>query len=151
MGAHWASDFEAVTARFVRLHILACKTPQSVSSLWEFQVFMRPEAWEKAGEWRLGTGTESGEFRVDLSGSVLNPGQYEVRFVSADGNVPFEVTEVSRWFEGHEAGASFLTRTMPRVFLLNRTQAVGVGAFSAVHFRINAPAGTSGRVEVRWK
>ena len=151
IGAAWASDFDPVTARYVRLHILACATSQAVPSLWDFQIFTRPAAWEQAGEWAVSDGTAGQDVAADLSAWVLDPGQYEIRFQSADNNAAFTIPQASVWFEGHKAADAFLTKPTPHTFLLNRTQAVGEGASSAIHVHIQAAAGTKGQIFIRWK
>ena len=68
-GERWAGEFDRVTARFVRLHILAYDGPGV--TLWDFQVHDRAAAWESAGLW---SGSEA---LVDLSrrfdGARLRP------------------------------------------------------------------------------
>ena len=126
IGAAWASDFDPVTARYVRLHILACATPQAVPSLWDFQIFTRPEAWEQAGEWVVSDGTAGQDVTADLSAWVLDPGQYDIRFESADNKAAFTIPQASVWFEGQQSGGRF-SHEVHAAYFSSQSHAGGCG------------------------
>ena len=130
-----------MTGRFVRLHILKYKG--SAPTLWEFQLRDRPDAWEKVGNWQGGA-----EVRVDLSPSVIEAGHYSVRFVIADGT-PVVVERATLLFEGRAAEPALLTGVGTDTLTLNRSQAIGEGASTAIRASLRAPAGSSGVVQIR--
>ncbi len=117
IGDNWKTDFDRVTTRFVRLHILQYEGP--APTLWEFQVDDRADAWEQVSEWQAGV-----DVQVDLSVPVCEPGQYEVRFVLEDGE-PVVVERAALLLEGRAADPSLLSGIGTNTLQLNRTQAVG--------------------------
>jgi hypothetical protein len=141
IGGSWSTDFERVTGRFVRLHILEYVGPGP--TLWEFQLRDRPEAWETVGGWQGGR-----EVTVDLSRVVSEAGQYEVRFVAADGK-PVTVGQAVLLFEGREAAPGFLSGVRTGTLKLNRTQAIGEGASTALRVTLDAASSAKGVVQVR--
>jgi hypothetical protein len=141
IGAHWETTFPRVTVRYVRVHFLEYTGP--APTLWEFQLYDRADAWETAGPWQGGK-----EVTVDLSVAVNEPGQYEVRFVDAAGQ-PVTVDRASLWLEGKEAAPGTLDGVGTGLLLLNRTQALGDGASTALRVVLRAAAGATGTVEIR--
>jgi alpha-L-fucosidase len=137
----WSSDFDRVTGRFVRLHILEYAGPSL--QLYEFELRDRPDAWEKAGTWQGGA-----ETLADLSPAVIEAGQYEVRYVAADGK-PVVVERATLLLEDHDADASLLSGVGTGTLKFSRTQAVGEGASTAIRATLRAPAGDSGMVQIR--
>lgn len=124
IGSSWSADFERTTARYVRFHVLEYFGPGV--TLWDFSLRDRPGAWERVGEWRGGF-----EQQIDLSAAVTEPGQYELQLVD-DGGQPAEIQRASLLFEGRPADARFLTGVGSSTLHLNRTQAVGDGAATAI-------------------
>jgi len=141
IGVSWNGDFDRVTGRFVRLHILKYKGP--APTLWEFQLRDRPEAWETLGKWQGGP-----EVQADLSPGVIEPGQYDVRFVAADGK-PVVVERATLLLEGHKADATLLSNVGTDILTINRSQAVGEGASTAIRAILRSPSGSSGVVQIR--
>jgi alpha-L-fucosidase len=140
IGAAWQADFERVTGRYVRLHILKYTGPGP--TLWEFQLYDHPEAWEMAGQWR------GAEATVDLSAVVTEAGQYDVRFVTADG-VPVPIVEAKAILEGRPAASGVVTGIGTDTVTLNRTQAIGPGASTAIQARLKVDAGAQVMAKVR--
>jgi hypothetical protein len=132
-------EFERVTARYVRLHVLKYDGPEP--TLWEFQLDDRPEAWEDVGPWS-GTAVE-----LDLTPFVTEPGQYEVRLVGADGT-PAAIAGSEALFEGVASPAA-VTTASDREITVNRTQAVGPGASTVLRVRLTGPGARQGRAQVR--
>ena len=141
IGGAWSAEFERVTGRFVRLHILDYVGPGP--TLWEFELRDRPEAWETIDDWQGGT-----EVTMDLSRVVCEAGQYEVRFLAADGK-PVTVNKAVLLFEGREAEPAFLSGVRTDTLKLNRTQAIGEGASTALRVTLDAAASAKGVVQVR--
>ena len=141
IGNDWSADFSRVTAQFIRLHILEYIGPSP--TLWEFQLRDRPEAWENAADWQGG-----GEITVDLSAAVNEAAQYEVRFVGVDGK-PVAVDRATLLFEGQTAGANFLSGVGSDRLKLNRTQAVGNGASTALRVTLRTGKDAKGAVQIR--
>jgi len=141
MGGQWQTAFSRVTGRYVRLHILEYTGP--APTLWEFQLYDRAGAWEAAGAWQGGQ-----EVSVDLSMAVNEPGQYEVHFIDAGGKAA-TVDKASLWLEGKEAPPGTLDGVGTGLLLLNRTQAIGEGASTALRATLRAPADARGTVEIR--
>ncbi|MCF7731293.1 MAG: alpha-L-fucosidase [Akkermansiaceae bacterium] len=141
IGGSWSADFDRVTGRFVRLHILEYVGPGP--TLWEFQLRDRPEAWETIGGWQGGK-----EMAVDLSRVVCEAGQYEVRFLAADGK-PLTVGRAVLLFEGREAESVFLSGVRTEVLKLNRTQAIGEGASTALRVTLDGSSSAKGVVQIR--
>ncbi len=141
IGEHWQTDFDRVTTRFVRLHILEYVGP--APTLWEFQVDDRAGAWQQVTAWQAGP-----EVQVDLSQVICEPGQYEVHFVTADGN-PIVVESATLLLEGRAVDPSLLSGVGTDTLKLNRSQAVGDGASTAIRVALQAPAGTHGVVQFR--
>ncbi|MBU4459894.1 MAG: alpha-L-fucosidase, partial [Verrucomicrobia bacterium] len=100
--------------------------------------------WEKAGEW-----TGDAEVRADLSAIVTRAGQYEVRFVAS--GKPVVVERAVLLLEGRESPPDLLSGVGATVLTLNRTQAVGEGAATALRAVLRAPAGSRGLIQVRPK
>ncbi|MBM3495533.1 MAG: hypothetical protein FJX72_14610, partial [Armatimonadetes bacterium] len=135
-------DFDRVTARFVRFHILEYTGPEP--TLWEFQLFDRPDAWEQAAQWA------GPEHTVDLTACITEAGTYEVQFV-AEGGLPARILGAEAAFEGRVAQAEVLSGTGTDTVTLIRTQAVGLGAKTTIRARLEAPESTRGVVRVRLK
>ena len=140
IGDHWESNFNRVTGRFVRLHILEYAGP--APTLWEFQVSDRPGVWEDAGDWR-GRGAVS----IDLSAVVNEAAQYKVRFVGQDGR-PVKVESATLYFEGRPAEAGFLGGIGTDTLELNRTQAVSDEASTSLRVTLQAAEEAEGIVQV---
>ena len=141
IGENWNTDFDRVTTRFVRLHILEYVGP--APTLWEFQVDDRADAWEQVSLWQA-----EAEVQVDLSVPVFEPGQYEVRFMTADSK-PVVVEHATLLLEGRAADPSLLSGVGTNTLKLNRTQAVGEGASTAIRVTLQASEGTHGTVQIR--
>lgn len=143
IGNAWSNNFDRVTGRFVRLHILKYNGP--APTLREFQLGDRPEAWETLGEWQGGT-----EVHADLSLGVIEAGRYEVRFASADGK-PVIIDRATFLLEGHQSDAPLLSGVGTDTLTINRTQAIGEGASTAIRAVLRAHDGDSGVVQLRAK
>jgi alpha-L-fucosidase len=133
IGARWAADFERVTARFVRLQILAYEGPGA--TLWEFEVHDRAAAWEAVGTW-AGAAVD-----VDLSTTVNEPGQYELQFADGAGN-PVVVESAELLLDGQPTAAADLDGVGSATLRLRRTQAIEPASRTAVraHLRVGADA-----------
>lgn len=140
IGARWQADFDRVTARFVRLHVLVYEGPGV--TLWEFQVNDRPDAWESVATW---TGPEA---TVDLSAAVNEPGQYDLQFVD-DAGQPVTVTHAGLLLDGQVAGPACLSGSGSDTLRLDRTQAVTAESRTAVRATLQAPAEARGKVRLR--
>jgi hypothetical protein len=103
-----------------------------------------PTRWEKAGEW-----SGDAEIRADLTAVVTRAGQYEVRFVAS--GKPVVVERAVLLLEDREAPPDLLSGVGTAVLTLNRTQAVGEGASTAVRAVLRTPTGTRGLVQIRPK
>lgn len=102
--------------------------------------------WWPAGEWKMG-----GDVRVDLSMAVTQAGQYEVRFQVGKGGKPAVLKRAEVRFDGQEAAAVFSTGVGTPTLNINRTQVVGEDASTALRVELDAPAGSSGTVQIRRK
>ncbi len=140
IGGAWQSDFDRLTGRYVRLHIVQYTGPGP--TLWEFQLRDRPEAWEKLGPWQAGA-----EVKVELSAAVIEAGQYHVRFLSAEGK-PVIVKQATLILDGRAAEPAFLSGVGTDTLKLNRTQAIGPGASTGLQVKLDA-SGPGGTVEIR--
>jgi alpha-L-fucosidase len=103
-----------------------------------------PARWEKAGEW-----SGDAEIRADLTAVVTRAGQYEVRFVVS--GKPVVVERAVLLLEGRESPPDLLSGVGTAVLTLNRTQAVGEGASTALRVVLRAPPGGRGPIQVRPK
>jgi alpha-L-fucosidase len=142
IGTQRQSDFDRVTGRYVRFHILKYAGPGP--TLWEFQLFDRPEAWETAGRWA------GSDVTINLTSVITEAGQYEVQFVGEDGK-PVEVLSADAMFEERAAEPSALSGIGTTTLTLSRTQAVGPGTSTAITVELKAAAGARGAVKVRLK
>lgn len=139
IGTNQKADFDRVTARFVRLHILEYAGPGP--TLWNWQLFDRTGAWETVGVWGAGR-----EAKVDLSIAINEAAQYEVRLVDEDGN-PVKTATARLQFEGKEA-PECLRDTGTGTLSIHRTQAIGPGASS--HLAVTADAARGrGKIQLR--
>ena len=141
VGANAAFDFERVTARYVRLHILEYNGPGV--TFWEWKLFDRTDALEEVGAWQGGR-----ECDLDLSTVINEAALYELQFVDAAG-APVKVASARLLFDGVPAEPACLGGVGEAVLRVNRTQAIGPGASSRITVRLAAPAGASGRVLMR--
>jgi alpha-L-fucosidase len=130
------ADFDRVTARFVRLHILEYVGPGP--TLWNWQLFDRAEAWGTVGAWETGQ-----EAKIDLSIAINEAALYEVRLVDEAGK-PVRIDAAKLLFEDKDAKES-LSGVGTDCLRINRTQAIGPGASS----RLEATANTPGRGKIQ--
>lgn len=139
IGKSCKAEFERITARYVRLHILSYTGPGP--TLWEWQLFDRDEAWETVGAWTAGE-----EAAVELSVAINEAARYELRLVDETGK-PVRAEKALLLFEGIEAPES-LGGVGTDVLSINRTQAIGPGASSRM--RVTAKSGQgSGKIQLR--
>ena len=136
--AHHA-DFDRVTARFVRLHILEYVGPGP--TLWNWQLVDRASAWETVGIWEAGR-----EAKVDLSIAINEAAQYEVQLVDGNGN-PVKASAAKLLFEGRDA-RECLTGVGTAGLRIQRTQAIGPGASSRLEV-IAAVTQGQGKIQLR--
>ncbi|MFO1490567.1 MAG: discoidin domain-containing protein [Kiritimatiellia bacterium] len=141
VGAKAAFDFERVTARYVRFHVLEYAGPGV--TFWEWKLRDRPDALERAGDWRGGR-----ECEIDLSTVINEAALYELHFVDAAG-APVKVESARLLFDGVPAEPVCLGGVGEPVLRVNRTQAIGPGASSRIFVRLTAPAGAEGRVLIK--
>ena len=132
------ADFDRVTARFVRLHILEYSGPGP--TLWNWQLFDRASAWETVGAWEAGQ-----QAKVDLSIAINEAAQYEVRLVDESGN-PVQIGDAKLLFEGKEA-RECLNGVGTKSLGIHRTQAIGPGASS--HLEVSAATQGHGKIQLR--
>ena len=102
--------------------------------------------WSRAGEWKM-----SGDVRVALSRAVTQAGQYEVRFQAGKGGKTAAVKRAEVRFDGQETAPVFLTGVGTDTLNINRTQAVAEGASTVLRVGLDAPADSSGIVQIRHK
>jgi alpha-L-fucosidase len=141
IGETWASDFDRVTARFVRLQIQEYTGP--APTLWSWELFDRADAFETVGTWQAGA-----EGAWDLSTAINEAGRYEIQFIDDDG-APMRVVSAQLFFEGEAAAADNFSGVGETSLRLSRSQAIGPGASSRLQARIDAPAGRTGKVLLR--
>jgi alpha-L-fucosidase len=140
IGEHWTADFERVTARFVRLLVLAYEGPGV--TLWEFHVHDRADAWESVGSW---SGSAA---PVDLSSAVNEPGQYELQFADNEGKAVV-VDSAELLLDGQLAAAASLVGAGSETLKLDRTQAVTADSRTQIRARLQVAPAARGTVRVR--
>jgi len=140
IGARWTADFDRVTARFVRLHVLAYEGPGV--TLWEFEVRDRPDAWESVGAWK---GLEA---EIDLSTAANEPGQYDRQFADGAGK-PVTVAQAELLLDGQVAGPACLAGIGSETLRLDRTQAVTAESRTVVRVRLQAAPEANGTARLR--
>lgn len=134
-------QFERVTGRFVRLHILKYEGPAPTLFTWDLHD--RPEAFETVGLWQAG---EQGNW--NLSTAINEAGAYEVRFIDGEGQV-MKVASATLMFEGGAAKPEDLSGVGSKTLVITRTQAIGPGASSSLRAVVEAPQNAKGRVQIR--
>jgi alpha-L-fucosidase len=138
IGNNQKADFDRVTARFARLHILEYVGPGV--TLWNWQLFDRANAWETVGAWEAGQAA-----KADLSIAINEAALYEVRLVDEAGK-PVKIEAAKLLFEGKEAKES-LSGVGTDSLRINRTQAIGPGATS--HLEVTATGQGHGKIQLR--
>ena len=141
IGAARDLDFDRVTARFVRLHVITYTGPGV--TLWEWKLFDRPEAFESVGSWQAGV-----ESALDLSQAINEAALYEVRLMDEAGR-PVKVASARLMFDGSPANPASLDGIGGEVLTINRTQAIGPGASSKLWLTPAAPSPSRGKVVLR--
>jgi alpha-L-fucosidase len=99
--------------------------------------------WRKAGVWQGGT-----EVLADLSDVITRADQYEVRFLTT-ASKPVIVESAVLLFEGKAADPAFLSCVGTDMLIINRTQAIGEGASTAIRATLRASAGSNGKIQIR--
>jgi alpha-L-fucosidase len=140
IGQDFHADFERCTARYVRLYVTRYDGP--APTLWEFQLDDRAGEWETAGAW---SGPRAA---ADLSATVNEPAQYDVRFVGADG-AAVRILGAVLLLEGEAAAPELVEGVGTPTLRINRSQALGPGASTGLRVDLDAAAGAAGKIQIR--
>ncbi len=140
IGAHYNADFPPVTARFARFRVT--KLDGIAPTLWELNLYDRPGAWEPVADISLKK-SDARELKIDLSAQVVEPRQYDIRIEGAEpsGIVPL--------FEGKPGGSEFLQKIGADTWRINRTQAIGKGASTAIRVTVGSGDAATLKVSIR--
>jgi alpha-L-fucosidase len=140
IGSDFKTDLPPVTARHVRFHVTKLEGP--AATLWELSLTDRPGAWEAVSVTDLPAGAPR-QLDIDLCAQVVEPGQYELRVEGAP------VTAAVPLFEGKPGAAQFLEKIDATTYRLNRTQALGEGASTAIRLTARATQDSKLKVLIR--
>jgi alpha-L-fucosidase len=141
VGGSWNADFDRVTARFVRVHVLEYDGPGV--TFWEWKLFDRADAFETVGRWLADKGSS-----IDLSLAINEAAWYELKLVDSN-NKPVRVKSAKLFFDGSPAEPACLGGVGTDTLRINRTQAIGPGASSKLFVIPSAKAPDHGKILLR--